>query len=324
MKAILATSYGPPEALELLETATPVPTDNEVLVRVHASSVNALDWRPFNFPLFVRRLIGRGFRRPKTLSCGADIAGRVEAVGVNVTRFRPGDEVFGHARGAFAEYVCATEDRLAPKPAHVSFEAAAAVPVAGLTALQAVRDHGHVRPGQKVLINGAGGGVGTFAVQIAKALGAEVTAVCGSGSQDVARSIGADHVVDYTREDITRGARRYDVIVAANGYHSILAYRRVLNTNGVYVVLGGSMAQLFQQLLLGPLLSRLGNRRFLGMMTRPSQRDLLALKELLETGKIAPVIDRRYPLAAIGDAITYLRAGHARGKVVIDTCHRPD
>jgi NADPH:quinone reductase-like Zn-dependent oxidoreductase len=317
VKAIAQTSYGPPDALQYLETAKPSPKDHEVLVRVHASSVNAMDWRLFTFPRFIRRLIGLGLRRPKYSSCGADVAGQVEAVGPAVTQFQPGDDVFGVLRGAYAEYACGPESKLVLKPAGVSFEAASAVPVAGLTALQALRA-ARVQPGQTVLINGAGGGVGTFAVQIAKAFGAEVTAVCSTRNQEVARAIGASHVIDYTREDFTKSGRRYDVIIAANGYHSIFAYKRALNPNGIYVVLGGAMLQMLQQVVLGPTLLRFDTRRFRGLMANVNQKDLLSLKDLLEAGQIAPVIDRRYPLADVAGAITYLCAGHSSGKVVIN------
>jgi NADPH:quinone reductase-like Zn-dependent oxidoreductase len=317
VKAIAQTSYGPPDALQYLETAKPSPKDHEVLVRVHASSVNAMDWRLFTFPRFIRRLIGLGLRRPKYSSCGADVAGQVEAVGLAVTQFQPGDDVFGVLRGAYAEYACGPESKLVLKPAGVSFEAAAAIPVAGLTALQALRA-ARVQPGQTVLINGAGGGVGTFAVQIAKAFGAEVTAVCSTRNQEVARALGAGHVIDYTREDFTKSGRRYDVIIAANGYHSIFAYKRALNPNGIYVVLGGAMLQMLQQVVLGPTLLRFDTRRFRGLMANVNQKDLLSLKDLLEAGQIAPVIDRRYPLADVAGAITYLCAGHSSGKVVIN------
>jgi NADPH:quinone reductase-like Zn-dependent oxidoreductase len=317
VKAIAQTSYGPPDALQCLEIPKPSPKGNEVLVQVHASSVNAMDWRLFTFPRFTRRLMGLGLRRPKYAACGADVAGRVEAVGPAVTQFRPGDEVFGVLRGAYAEYACGPEDKLVMKPAGVSFEAAAAAPVAGLTALQALRE-ARVQPGQTVLINGAGGGVGTFAVQIAKALGAEVTAVCSTRNQDVARSIGADHVIDYTREDFTTSGRRYDVIIAANGYHSIFAYKRALNPNGIYVVLGGAMLQMLQQVVLGPTLLRFDTRKFRGIMANVNQKDLLSLRDLLEAGKIVPAIDRRYPLARVADALNYLCAGHSSGKVVIN------
>ena len=316
MKAILYTKYGLPDVLQLREVEKPFPKENEVLVRVHAASVNALEWRRFTTPGVARLMCG-GLREPKSKFIGADIAGRVEAVGAAVKQFQPGDEVYGICRGAFAEYVCAAEDKIALKPANLSFEASAAVPLAGLTALQAVRDKGNIRSGQKVLINGAGGGVGTFAVQIAKSYGAEVTAVCSTKNQNMARSIGADHVQDYTREDCTKSGQRYDLIVAANGYHSILDYRRALRTNGIYVVLGGAMAQIFQQFLFGPFLS-LGSRKMRGVFTNISQKDLVFLKELIESGKVVPVIDRSYPLSNAADAIRYLIGGHASGKVVIN------
>jgi NADPH:quinone reductase-like Zn-dependent oxidoreductase len=317
VKAIVYTKYGPPDVLQLQEIEKPSPKDNEVLVRVHAASVNALDWRPFTMPLIFVRLMRGGTVEPKNKSLGADLSGRVAAVGAAVKQFRPGDEVFGLSRGAFAEYVCAAEDKLVLKPPNLSFEAAATVPVAALTALQGVRDKGNVLPGQKVLINGAGGGVGMFAVQIAKALGAEVAAVCSTRNQHMARSIGADHVIDYTQEDFTKSGERYDLIVAVNGYHSLFDYRRALKPSGTFVWIGGSMAQLLQALLLGPILSRTGDKKFQGMMTNPNQTDLLFLRELLEAGKVAPVIDRSYPLSAVPEAIKYLVEGHARGKVVI-------
>jgi len=320
MRAIVCTKYGsPPDVVRVQEIDKPSPKDNEVLVKVHAASVNALDWRLFTLPRVVVKVVGllSGIGSSKDKSLGADFAGRVEAIGPGVTQFRVGDDVFGSTRGSFREYVCAAETRMVRKPAAVSFEAAAAVPVAGLTALQAVRHHANIQPGQKVLINGAGGGIGTFAVQIAKASGAEVTAVCSTRNQDVARSIGADHVIDYQREDCTRSGRRYDVVIAVNGYHSLLAYRRILNRGGTYVVLGGSLWQMFQQLVFGPVLSRLGPEKFLGMMTRPSQNDLVALQELLESGKVVPVIDRRYPLGEVAAAISYLIEGHSSGKVII-------
>jgi NADPH:quinone reductase-like Zn-dependent oxidoreductase len=318
MKAIVQAGYGPPSVLELQERGKPSPKDNEVLVRVHASSVNALDWRLFTFPLLVRRFIGQGFRRPKDQSCGADVAGIVEAVGAAVTGFQPGDAVFGTKRGAFAEYVCAQEKQLVLKPANVSFEAAAAVPVAALTALQALRDRGRVQVGQKVLINGAGGGVGTFAVQIAKAFGAEVTAVCSARNQDVARSLGADEVIDYAREDFTTGGRRYDVILNVNGHQPMLACGRALTPDGIYVWVGGALAAMVQTWFPGSLLSRLGRRKFRSILANVNRKDLLVLKQLLETGKVVPAIDRRYPLAHVADAVNYLLAGHASGKVVIN------
>jgi NADPH:quinone reductase-like Zn-dependent oxidoreductase len=266
--------------------------------------------------MFVRLMRG-GSQEPEDKAVGGDVAGRVEAVGANVKQFRPGDEVFGIGRGSFAEYLCTSEDKLVKKPANLSFEAAAAVPVAGLTALQGVRDHGKIQPGQRVLIHGAGGGVGTFAVQIAKSFGAEVTAVCSARNQKMARSIGADHVIDYTKEDFTKSGRRYDLIVGVNGYHSIFDYRRALKPNGVYVWIGGAMKQIWQALLVAPLLSRTGSRKMRGMMTRPNQNDLVFLKELLEKGKVVPVIDRSYPLNEAPEAIKYLIEGHSGGKVVI-------
>jgi NADPH:quinone reductase-like Zn-dependent oxidoreductase len=316
MKAIAFTAYGPPDVLRVMEKATPHPLDHEVLIKVYAASVNALEWRPFTFPTLALRLIA-GLRAPRDQSLGVDVAGRVEAVGPGVTQFRPGDDVFGTARGAFAEYVCTAEHKLVAKPAHVSFEAAAAVPVAGLTALQAVRQHGRVRAGQKVLVHGAGGGVGTFAVQIAKTLGADVTAVCGPGNLDVARASGADQVIDYTREDFATAGHRYDVVIVANGNRAIRDYARVLTPHGTAIVLGGAITQLLRTLLAGPVLALFSRKRIRGMLTSPNPGDLLFLKELLESGRIVPAIDRCYPLAEVPNAIRYLLEGHPRGKVVI-------
>ena len=318
MKAIRYTKYGPPEALQFTEVDKPVPTEKQVLVKVHAASVNALEWRGFSMSLLIRRLFG-GLRKPRDPKLGVDVAGTVEAVGSNVTEFKPGDEVFGVAPGSFAEYVCNGESKFALKPANVSFVQAAAVPVAAFTALQALRDKGQIHSGQKILIDGASGGVGTFAVQIAKSFGAEVTAVCRARNWDMVRSIGVDHVIDYTREDFTKSGRRYDLILAVNGHHPILNYRSALNQTGICLVAGGSFSQIFQSLLLGSLISRLGSRKisFMGMATTPKQ-DLLILKELLETGKIVPIIDKSYPLSETAQAIKYLMNEHARGKVVIE------
>ncbi len=321
MKAILFTKYGPPELLQFKEVEKPTPMDNQVLVKVHAASVNARDWRPFTLPPILVRLVDGGLLKSKNTTLGVDLAGRVEAVGRNVKQFQPGDEVFGVAPGAFAEYACAAENKLALKPANLSFEAAAAVPLASFTALQGLRDRGQIQAGQKVLINGAGGGVGTFAVQIAKSFGAEVTAVCSARNQDMARSIGADHVVDYTRENVTKNGEQYDLIIAANGYHPLLDYRRVLSPGGIYVGLGGSLAQILQGIILGRLLSKIGSQKFSVMLAHSNLKDLLFLKELLETGKIVPVIDRYYPLSEVAEAIRYLAKGHARGKVVITVEH---
>ena len=318
MKAIVYTKYGPPEALQLQEVEKPAPKENQVLVKVHAASVNALDWRRFTMPPLLIRLIEGGFLKPKDPKLGVDVAGQVEAVGSNVTEFKPGDEVFGVAPGAFAEYACNGASKFALKPANLSFEAAAAVPVAAFTALQGLRDKGQIQAGQKVLINGASGGVGTFAVQLAKSFEAEVTGVCSSRNLDMVRSIGTDHVIDYTQEDFTGSGQRYDLILAVNGYHPILDYRRALSPRGICVVAGGSLAQVFQALLLGPLVSRTGSKQigFQGIATTP-QADLLVIKNLLEAGKIIPVIDHCYPLSETAEAIRYLVEEHARGKVVI-------
>jgi NADPH:quinone reductase-like Zn-dependent oxidoreductase len=318
MKAIEYTKYGPPEVLQLKEVEKPTPKDHQVLVKVHAASVNALDWRPFTMPSILIRLMSGGLSKPKDPSVGADVAGTVEAIGKDVTEFQPGDEVFGVAPGSFAEYVANGASKFAHKPANVSFEAAAAVPVAAFTALQGLRDKGQIQPGQKVLIDGASGGVGTYAVQIAKSFGAEVTAVCSTRNLDMARSIGADHVIDYTREDFTKNRQRYDLILAVNGYHPILDYKRVLSPNGICVVAGGSFSLIFQAMLLGPLVSRFGNKKlgFMGI-AKTSKEDLLFIKELLEAGKVVPIIDKSYPLSETAKAIRYLIEEHGRGKVVI-------
>ncbi len=320
MKAIVHTQYGSPDLLQFKEVEKPLPTDHQLLIKVQAASVNTLDLT-ITGP-YLARILSGGLRKPKDQRLGVDLAGRVEAVGRDVTQFRPGDEVFGRGKGAFAEYACAGEDAVVSKPAAVTFEAAAAVPVAALTALQGLRDKGQIRPGQKVLIQGASGGVGTFAVQIAKALGAEVTAVCSTRTVDMLRLMGADRVIDYVQEDFTRNGQRYDLILAVNGYQPISAYRRALCPTGIYVMVGASRAHLFQALLqallLGPVISRMGSRKmgFMGI-TKPNQKDLVFIKELLEAGKIVPVIDRRYPLRETAWALRYLEEGHARGKVVI-------
>jgi NADPH:quinone reductase-like Zn-dependent oxidoreductase len=325
MKAIVYTKYGPPDVLQLKEVERPEPQDNQVLVKVQSASANALDYRRFEMTSTLGRLMDEVLLKAINKILGADIAGRVEAVGITVKQFQPGDQVFGVSAGSvggFAEYACAAENNLALKPDNISFEAAAAVPVAALTALQGLRDKGQIQTGQKVLINGASGGVGTFAVQIAKYFGAEVTAVCSTRNLDVARSIGADHVIDYTKEDFIQNGQRYDLIVAANGYHPLLDYRRALSPSGIYVVLGGSMAQISQGMLLGPLVSRLGSKKmgFMGI-AKTSQEDLVFMGELLKTGKVVPVIDRCYPLREVAEAIRYLVEEHAQGKVVISVEH---
>jgi NADPH:quinone reductase-like Zn-dependent oxidoreductase len=321
MKAIIYTKYGPPDVLEMKEIAKPAPKDNEVLIKVNAASLNAADWHLLRADPFLARLFA-GLFKPKFNILGADIAGRVEAAGRNVKQFQPGDEVFGDIAGCgwggLAEYVCANENYLALKPSNLSLEESAAVPLAAVTALQAIRDKGNIKPGQTVLINGASGGVGTYAVQIAKSFGAEVTAVCSTGKLDTVRSLGADHAIDYTKEDFTKNGKLYDLIIGANGYHPIKEYRSSLSSNGTYVMTGGTGAQMFEALVQGPLISMTGKRKMGGLSAEGSQKDLLFVKGLIESGKVKPVIDKRYPLEKTADAFRYLEEGHARGKIVIN------
>jgi len=327
MKAIVCTRYGSPDVLQLTEVEKPVPTDGQVLVKVCAASPNLGDRHQLRSrPLLIRILSGNGLLRPKDPRLGADLAGRVEAVGRNVTQIQVGDEVFGTALGAFADYVCAREYRLVHKPANLSFEAAAAVPIAALTALQGLRDQGQIQPRQQVLINGASGGVGTFAVQIAKTFGAEVTAVCSTRHVDQARSIGADQVIDYTQDDFTKRRRtkkrqEYDLILGVNGYHPLAAYRRTLRPQGDVRhgrrVYGPHIPAMFQVMFLGRVTSRLGSKKTRFFIARITQKDLEFVKELLEAGKVVPVIDRCFPLRETAEAFRYLEAGHANGKVVI-------
>jgi len=315
MKAIVRTRYGSPDVLQFKEVEKPTPKDNEVLLKVHAASVNPLDFFTMRGAPLIRLI--PGLRTPKDKRIGVDAAGQVETVGRNVTQFKPGDEVFGVCRGAFAEYACATEDKLSRKPANMSFEDAAAVPVAAISALQGLRDKGRIQQRQRVLVDGASGGVGTFAVQIAKSFGAEVTAVCSTRNVETARSIGADHVIDYTREDFTRSGQRYDLILGANAYHSIFDYRRVLSRDGIYVVVGGGLARIFQAMILAPLLSLIGTKKTCFFIANINRKDLVFLKELLEAGKVVPVIDRRYPLSDAAEALRYLEERHAQGKIVL-------
>ena len=318
MKAIVRTQYGSLDGLQFAEVATPTPTDDKVLISVCAAAVNPLDLFLVKGAPWSRGL--PGMRTPKYKVIGCDIAGRVEAVGKQVKQFQTGDEVFGvtgFAGNGFAEYACALEEKLVPKPATLSFEDAAAVPIAAITALQGLRDKGRIRPGQKVLIEGASGGVGTFAIQIAKAFGAEVTAVCSARNVDTARRIGADHVIDYTQEDFARSGQRYDLILGANAHHSIFDYKRALNKGGVYVAAGGSVGRILQALLLGPLLSLFGGKRMVFFVANINRKDLLVLKDLIEAGKVRPVVDRRYALSDAAEALRYLAEGHAQGKVVL-------
>ncbi|TQC50925.1 NAD(P)-dependent alcohol dehydrogenase [Rhodococcus sp. WS4] len=321
MKAVAQDVYGPPEVLALRNVATPVPADDEVLVRVHAAGVDRGVWHLVTGLPYPVRLAGYGIRRPKAAVPGMDLAGRVEAVGKHVTGFRPGDEVFGIGAGTFAEYACAPAAKLAHKPAGLTFEEAAAVAISGLPALQAVRDHGRVEPGQSVLIIGASGGVGTFAVQIAKAHGAEVTGVCSTAKVDLVRSIGADHVVAYTREDFARLGRRYDVILDIGGNSSLTRLRRALTPRGRLVIVGGETGgrwlggtdRQLRALALSPFVSQ----TLCVFISKEKGEDLLVLRGLVETGDIAPVIDRTYPLGEAAAALRHLADGHVRGKVVI-------
>ncbi len=322
MKAIVCTKYGSPDVLQLQEVAQPVPQADEVLIKIVAASINSRDWRFMRANPFFIRLVPGGFWQPQNKILGADVAGQVEAIGHNVRRVRPGDEVFGYLpsatrRGTFAEYVCADETAITLKPANLSFEQAAAVPLAAMTALQGLRDNGNIQPGQRVLINGASGGVGTFAVQIAKAFRAEVTAVCSTRNLEMVRSLGADHVIDSKKEDFTQNGQRYDLILAVNGYHPISHYRRALQPEGTCVVVGGSLLQLIQAAGNKPGVSKTGGQKVHVASLVQSQKDLIFVKELLESGKIRPVIDRCYPLNRTPEAFQYFEKVHPQGKVVI-------
>lgn len=318
MKAIVRETYGSADVLHCEDVPLPTLRDNDVLVRVRAASANAADWHLLRGTPFPFRVVA-GLRTPRFKIIGNDIAGCVEAVGRNVTQFRPGDEVFGELSrcgfGAYAEFAAAPEKALALKPANLSFEEAAAIPTAGCTALQGLRK-GRIQRAQRVLINGASGGVGTFAVQIAKTFGSDVTAVCSTPNVEAVRSIGADHVLDYTKDDFAALGQRYDLILAANGGRSIWDYKRALSADGSYVMTGGSNRQLTDALLFGPLLS-IGRQKLGNLLVSPNQADLVVLKALCETGKMRPVIDRRFPLSEVPAAVRYIESGHARGKVVI-------
>ncbi len=324
MKAIVRTQYGSPDVLHLKEVAKPTPAENEVLIKVRAVGLNAADWHMLRGDPFLVRF-SFGLFKPKQTILGADVAGTVEAVGSAVTRFQPGDAVFAELStdrfGGLAEYVSAPESALVMKPANLSFEEAAAVPMAALTALQGLRDVGKLQPHQKVLIHGASGGVGTFAVQIAKVLGAEVTAVCSTSKMDMARALGADHVIDYTREDFSRNGRQYDMILAANGNRSLSDYARALTPSGTYVMVGGSNSQMFQAIFLGQMKSRSGGKTFRFFVAHVNVADLELVKTMIEAGQVKPVIDRCYPLEQTAEAFRYLEAGHARGKIIVCVEH---
>ena len=322
MKAVVYRCYGSSNVLRFEDVAKPVAGDDEILVRVHASAVNPLDWHYMRGKPYLMRL-DAGLGAPQDPRLGVDFAGTVEAVGKNVKRFRPGDAVFGGGDGAFAEYVSIREDRaVALKPANATFEQAASMPIAALTALQALRDKGSIQRGQKVLINGASGGVGTFAVQIAKSFGAEVTGVCSTRNVEMVRSIGADHVIDYTREDFTEGANRYDLILDTVGNHSLLEYRRALGPQGVFVMVGedphsGQWIGFLVPPIEALMLSRIATQKFEPLLAKLNKADLATVGDLMQTGRMTPVIDRRYTLREVPAAIQYLEQGHARGKVVI-------
>jgi NADPH:quinone reductase-like Zn-dependent oxidoreductase len=324
MKAIAYTKYGSPDVLQLKEVEKPTPKDNEVLVKVHAASVNDWDWGLLRGTPLVNRLLFGLLKPTKTKILGCDIAGRVEAVGKNVKQFQPGDEVFGDLSacgfGAFAEYVCARENALVLKSASMTFEEAAAYPQAAVLALQGLRYKGQIQPGQKVLINGAGGGAGTFAVQLAKSFGAEVTGVDSTRKLDTMRSTGADHVIDYTKEDFTKNGQRYDLILDFAAHHSIFDYKRALSPKGIYVMVGGSTARMFQVMFLGPWISMIGSKK-MGILAHKPNKDLEFINELFEAGKVVPVIDRRYPLSEVAEALRYFGEGHHQGKVVITVEH---
>ncbi|HUI93786.1 MAG TPA: NAD(P)-dependent alcohol dehydrogenase [Chitinivibrionales bacterium] len=320
MKAFVYKKYGPPDVLQLKDIEKPAPKDNEVLVKVHAASVNAADWHLLTADIFAVRLM-MGLTRPKRSVLGADVAGVVEAVGKNVTQFKPGDAVFGcifmHGSGSFAEYAVCIEDSLVPKPGILSFEEAAAVPLASITALQAMQKAGTSLQGKEVLIQGAGGGVGTFALQLAKYFGAIVTAVCGPGNVEQSRSLGADHVVDYTKENAFTGGKRFDAILGINGFQPSSVYKRALKENGVYIMVGGNPRQIFQGVLMGPLLALGSRKKFLALSAKANKRDLDFIKERIVEGRIKPVIDKRFSFEKTADAMRYLGQGHAHGKIVV-------
>jgi NADPH:quinone reductase-like Zn-dependent oxidoreductase len=324
MKAAIYNQYGPPEVIQIMDTERPVPNDNGVLIRVRAASVNPYDWRFMRGLPYPLRLMA-GLRKPKVTRLGADVSGHVEAVGKNVTQFKPGDEVFGACSGqfsgAFAEYACAPETAFVLKPDNLTFEQAASVPIAALTALQALRDKANIQPGHKVLINGAAGGVGTFGVQIAKFFGAQVTAVCSTGNLEMVRSIGADQVIDYTQRNFTKIGQRYDIILDNVGNHSLSACRRALNTRGVLVMAGGQagnwMLLAIARTLAALVSSWFSSQKLLGILAKLNQQDLTVMGELIATGKVTPIIDKRYRLTEVPEAIRHVETGHARGKTVI-------
>ena len=325
MEAMVYTQYGTPsDVLRLKEVEKPVPKDDEVLIKVQASSINSAELHLIRADPFLARM-STGLLKPRKTIPGADVAGRVEAVGKDVRQFKPGDEVFGDLSGcgwgAFAEYVCADESALLLKPTNITFEQAAAVPLAGVTALQGLRNKGQIKSSQKVLINGASGGVGSFAVQIAKSFGSDVTGVCRTNKVDMVRSLGADHVIDYTQEDVTQNGQHYDLILDAAAYRPFSVYKPILTPRGTYVFAGGSTSGLFRTMILGSLMSKSEGQTFATLMAAPNLKDLGFMKELLETGKVIPVIDRCYPLSEAVAALQYVEERHVQGKVVIMVAH---
>jgi len=319
VKAIFRAVYGSPDILELKEVDRPVPNENGLLPKVHAAAVNPMDWHILRGEPFLIRFMGFGLLKPRHHILGTDMAGQIEAVGKNVNRFKVGDEVFGSGIGGFAEYACIREDQAALKPVNLTYEQAAAVPVAGLTALQALRDHGRLQEGQHILINGASGGVGTFAVQIAKTLGAQVTGVCSGRNAEMVRSIGADNIIDYTKEDFCLNVKRYDLILDNVGSQPIGRTLQVLKANGIYVRVGGSSstAGVLYSMISNPLIAKMKGRKAVSFIANVNKVDLAYIKELLEGGKIIPVIDKEYSLDEAPESIRYVEGGHARGKVII-------
>ncbi|NTV81034.1 MAG: NAD(P)-dependent alcohol dehydrogenase [Candidatus Aminicenantes bacterium] len=314
MKAIVYKKFGPPDVLHLEEVEKPAPKDSEILIKVHAASINSYDWRHLGPDPFFLRLMGGGLLKPKHRILGADMAGRVEAVGAKVKQFKPGDDVVGDGGyGGYAEYACVDQNKFVLKPAELTFEEAAAMPMAGLTALQGLRDKGRIQAGQKVLINGASGGVGTFAVQIAKSFGTEVSGVCRTSKMDLVRSIGADHVVDYSQEDVTKIERKYDLIFDVAAFRSVSEYRRILSPQGIYVLAGGSMARIFQSMLIS--MTGAKNMKFIGAKVK--QEDLLVILELMRAGKVRSIVDKCFPLSETAEAFRYFKEGRTRGKIVI-------
>ncbi len=321
MKAVVYEEYGSPDVLQLKEIDKPVPKDNEVLIKVHSVSLNSLDWRILRANPFLVRFMGFGLLKPSVNILGADISGTIESIGKNIKQFQVGDEVLGDKvpgkLGGLAEYTCATEDVIIKKPRQLSFDDCACLPIARVTVLQGLRDYGKIQSGQRVLIHGASGGVGTFAVQIAKYFGADVTGQCSTGNIDMVQSLGADQVIDYKKEDFVKLGQKYDLIFAANGGRSIFEYKQAMNPHGIYVMVGGSGKQMFQAMALGPILSIFSNQRFRHVIAKTNLKDMSFLIDILESGHLKPLIDRKYSLDETADAFRYIETGHASGKVII-------